>query len=318
MPTATVLKSTDSGATWTPKVKIDEKTDISGINVLSMVINPTDSDDIYLGTDSNGIYESKDAGETWAQLPFADKVYGLAIDQQNPGNMYASGVYNGRAKIYKRVIGGQDWKEIYTEPSDGTVISSLAISPVNPQVVYAGTSAGVIIKSTDGGATWANLKNAGEPVTSIAFDHASDSHVLFGVFQGNVLETKDRGATISQLSPKNSTAPSISGVVTVVADPNQAGVFYIGTASGITKCVADGTCTALNIIDSSKPFPIRAIAINPTNSQEIMYSSSKAIYKSVDGGTQWATVQLDTNKEISVLRYDKNNTANIYAGLRSF
>jgi photosystem II stability/assembly factor-like uncharacterized protein len=318
MASATVLRSDDSGATWLPKTKIDDKNNISGINVLSMAIDPQDGSNIYLGSESNGIYESKDSGETWTAVPFADKVYGLAIDHQNPDNIYASGVYNGRAKIFKQSGAGQDWKEIYTEPSNGTVISSLAISPVNPLVLYAGTSAGVLIKSIDGGQNWINLKSAGAPVTSIVFDHASDSHVFFGIFQGAVLETKDGGATISQLTPKNSSSANISNVMTVVADPFQPGVFYVGTNSGIIKCLADSTCSAMNIISSSAASPIRAIAINPANSKEIIYSSAKAIYKSTDGGVQWSTVQLDTNKEISILNYDPNDSTKIYAGLRSF
>jgi hypothetical protein len=74
----------------------------------------------------------------------------------------------------------------------------------------------------------------------------------------------------------------------------------------------------VNIIESSKAFPVRAIAINPQNSKEIIYSSAKALYKSVDGGVTWATFQLDTTKEISVLLYDPTNAAKIYGGLRSF
>jgi photosystem II stability/assembly factor-like uncharacterized protein len=142
-------------------------------------------------------------------------------------------------------------------------------------------------------------------------------HVYFGVFQGGVLETKDGGVTISEVMQKTAANERISNVMTVVADPSLAGIFYAGTNSGIVKCDVQ-TCSSLNIIASSEKFPIRAIAVNPSNTKEIMYSSAKAIYKSVDGGSQWSTFQLDTNKEISVLRYDFADTSKIYAGLRSF
>ena len=75
---------------------------------------------------------------------------------------------------------------------------------------------------------------------------------------------------------------------------------------------------AMNLIESSKAFAIRSIAINPKNSKEIMYSSAKALYKSTDSGVRWATFQLDTAKEISVLKYDVADPVKIYAGLRSF
>jgi len=42
--------------------------------------------------------------------------------------MYGSGIFNKRAKIYKRVQENQEWKEVYTEPAEGTTIASLAIT----------------------------------------------------------------------------------------------------------------------------------------------------------------------------------------------
>jgi photosystem II stability/assembly factor-like uncharacterized protein len=318
MTNATVIKSEDGGGTWNPKIKIDDKKTISGVNVLSMAINPSNPNIIYIGTESNGLFVTKNEGETWTQVAFADKAYGLAFDPQSPDIIYGSGVNNGRAKIYKRLQEGQEWKEIYTEPSDGTTISTIAIDKFNSQIVYAGTSAGVIIKSTDGGQTWASLKKADGPIINIAFDAASDAHVYFGVFQTGVLETKDGGTTIDDITKSVDTVGSADTLYTLVADPSLSGVVYIGTGKGVFRRAVDGSWSSLSIIESSKSFPIRAIAVNPRNSKELMYSSAKAIYKSTDGGSKWATFQLGTTKEISVIRYDTTNAAKIYAGLRSF
>ena len=316
---ATVIKSEDSGTTWNPKIKIDDKKTIAGINVLSMAINPTDSNVIYIGTESNGLFMTKDGGETWTPVPFANKVYGLAFDPQNANIMYGSGIFDKRAKIYKRTQEDQEWKEIYTEPSDGTTISSLAINKTNSQIIYAGTSAGVIIKSTDGGQTWASLAKESGPIVSIAFDAADSSHVFFGIFQKGVVETKNGGQKSSNDNKKNIIeSGNISGLYMLTSDPYLSGVVYAGTKNGIFRRSADGKWDELSIIESSKAFPIRAIAINPLNSKEIIYSSAKAIYKSTDGGSTWSTFQLDTTKEISVLHYDSANTSKIYAGLRGF
>jgi len=318
MASATMIRSDDGGTTWNPKIKIDDKKTIAGINVLSMTINPSDSNIIYMGTEANGLFVTKDGGETWSNVAFADKVYGLAFDSQNPNIIYGSGVVNSRAKIYKRLQEDQEWKEIYTEPSDKTIISSLAIDKINSQIVYAGTSTGVIIKSTDGGQTWASLTKVEGPVISIAFDAANSEHVFFGVFQIGVFETKDGGTTVNNITRSMDTIGNTSSVYTLIADPYLPGVVYVGTEKGIFHRTADEKWSALNIIESSKAFPIRTITINPQNSKEIIYSSAKAIYKSTDGGLKWATFQLDTTKEISVLRYDPTDSTKIYAGLRSF
>ncbi|HAR99686.1 MAG: hypothetical protein US57_C0006G0009 [Candidatus Moranbacteria bacterium GW2011_GWC2_37_73] len=321
MANATFIKTEDGGTSWNPKMKIDDKQLISGIDVLSMAIHPTDQNIIYISTDSNGLFVTKDAGETWAAVKYPDKAYGLVFDPKNGDIMYGSGVFEGRAKIFKRLAEGQEWKEIYTEPADGTIISSLAISSVNSNVLYAGTNAGIIIKTTDGGQTWVNLKinqDINAPITSIVFDKVNDQHVLFALFQGGILETKNAGASIENITDQIDTKGNTTSVYSLVADPYLGGVAYAGTGTGIFRRNTDGSWNSLNLIESSKAFAIRSIAINPKNSREIMYSSAKAIYKSTDGGVKWATFQLDTSKDISILKYDQMDPAKIYAGMRSF
>jgi len=316
---ASVIKSLDGGGTWQAKIKVDDKKTIASVNILSMAIDPLDSNIIYIGTEANGLFVSKDGAETWTQVPFASKAYNVIFDPSDHNVMYASGVFNGRAKVFKRLKEGEEWKEIYTEPADGTIISSLAINKVNPQVLFAGTSDGVIIKTTDGGASWTNIKKADGPVVGIVFDSANDWHLFFAVFQVGVLETKDGGKVIEDITRKMDTKGNTASVYSIASDPNSAGVVYVGTGSGIFKRTNNGDLwEPLNIIESSKAFPIHAISIKPGVPGEIMYSSAKAIYKSVDGGTQWATFQLDTTKEISVLKYDQNDPTRIYAGLRKY
>lgn len=319
MANATVLKTLDGGTTWQAKIKVDDKKNIAGVDVLSMAIDPTDSKLIYLGTQANGLFVSKDGAETWTQVTFPDKAYNIIFDPSSSDVMYASGVLNGRAKIYKRLKAEQQWKEIYTEPADGTVISALAINKVNSQVLFAGTSEGVIIKTTDGGITWTNVKKAEGPVISIVFDSSSDRHVFFAIFESGLLETKDGGKVIENISHNIDTKSNTTSVYSLAGDPSSAGVVYVGTGSGIFKKTGSSDLwEAVNIIESSKAFPIRAIAVSPNNPKELMYASAKALYKSTDGGTQWATFQLDTTKEIGVLKYDQTDPTQLYAGLRKY
>jgi len=319
MTNATVIKSVDNGTTWQAKIKVDDKKNIASVDVLSMAIDPVEANIIYLGTQANGLFVSKDGAETWTQVTFPDKAYNVVFDPNNHDIMYASGVLNGRAKIYKRLKEGEQWKEIYTEPADGTVISALAINKINSQVLFAGTSEGVIIKTTDGGVTWTNIKKADGPVVGIVFDSASDWHVFFAIFEVGVLETRDGGKVIEDISRKIDTKGNITSVYSLVGDPSSAGVVYVGTGNGIFKKTGAGDLwEAVNLIESSKAFPIRAIAVSPNNPKELIYASAKALYKSTDGGTQWATFQLDTAKEIGVLKYDPTDPTKLYGGLRKY
>ena len=318
--TANFLKSSDGGVTWTPKVKIDDKKTIAAANVLSVAVHPTDPKIVYIGTEKNGLFITKDGADTWQSMAFAQKVYGLVFDKTNPLVIYASGVYNGRGKIFKRDGEQAEWKEIYTEPSDGTYITALGVNPSNGSVIYAGTSDGVIIKSIDGGVSWRNVKKAEGPVTSISFDCTNREHIYFGIFQRGILETMDGGMNLADITNKFSslTSGTSNNVYSVVADPSVSGVVYIGTDQGITRgAQTGGKWDSLNIIASSTNYPIRALAINPANSKEIMYAGAGVIYRTIDGGTQWSTFQLDTKKSAGVIQYNPSNPRDIFVGLRS-
>lgn len=312
------LKTTDGGKSWTPKVKVNDKQNISNVDVISVAIDPNNIGTIYIGTDSSGLFVSKDGAENWQKLNFPPtKIYGLAIDKTNSQNIYASGVYNSRAKIYKSSNSGTDWHEIYTEPANGTIITSLAIGRSNSQILYAGTDQGVIFSSTDGGQTWKNIYKANSAIVSIAFDSASDSTVYFGIYTQGLLRIKNGSNNVEDLTKNmTATAPN-SQVSSAVADPSNSGTIYLGLSSGILRSLDFGdNWEKVNVLESSAKFPIWALAVNPQNSNEIAYSGAGAIYKSTDGGNSWSTFQLASGKLVRVLKYDPYAPNIIYAGLK--
>ncbi|EKE11867.1 MAG: hypothetical protein ACD_15C00010G0001 [uncultured bacterium] len=319
MPKATFLKTADSGIVWEPKMKVDDEKSIASINVLSVAVDPFDGDTVYLGSEKDGIFISWDGAETWSRIKFPEKVYGLVLDHLTKDVIYASGVYNGRGKIFKRIGEDGEWKEIYTEPADGTVISALAMDKFDANVIYAATSEGVIFKTTDGGGTWNNLYKAEAPVTAIAFDSLNHGTVYFVALQRALLKTTDGGVRMEDVTGNISGMDGNQKIFSVVADPRLSGSLYVGMGNGIAESTDGGNSwTNLNTLGSSRNFPIRVLTINPRNSNEIMYVSGKAIYKSIDGGMQWSTFQLDTSKDVSGMVYNKNNPSIIYAGLRNF
>jgi photosystem II stability/assembly factor-like uncharacterized protein len=310
------LKTTDGGKSWAPKVKVNETQNIAGVDIISMAIDPNNTGTIYAGTDGSGLFVSKDAAETWQKLNFPPtKIYGVAIDPKNSQNIYASGLYNSRAKIYRSTNSGTDWQEIYTEPASGAIITSLAISQSNSQILYAGTDQGAIFSSSDGGQTWKNIYKAGNAVISISFSNGNNT-IYFGVFTQGLLRIKN-GGNIEDLSQKINSTISGATVYSALVDPSISGRIYLGLSNGIMRSNDFGdSWEKVNILESSSKYPIWGLAVNPKNSNEIMYSNSGAIYKSTDGGNQWSTFQLASGKSVRVLKYDPQETSTVYAGLK--
>ncbi len=180
---AGVYRSRDAGKTW-------ENMGLTDSEHIGMIrIDPRDSNVVYVasqgplwsGGGERGLYKSADGGQTWARI-LGDGLGNTAIDDQytgvsevhldprNPDVLYAVSwqkfrnvavLLNGGpgSGIHKSQDGGATWREL-TEglPEEDKGKIGLAISPQNPDVVYATIELahreGGFFRSEDGGETW--------------------------------------------------------------------------------------------------------------------------------------------------------------------
>lgn len=330
---ASIFRSGDSGQTFEPKVAVNEKTSLTGVDVLSWEFHPTNPSIIYIGTLKNGMYRTTSQGDSWEKIYFPpEKAYGLAVDPNNGDKVYASGVYGNVSKLYSSENAGSDWKEIYTEPGAGSVITALAINPNNANHILAANSNGVAIESMDQGASWKNVKTFNGPITQISFVKKAPGTVLVLIQGKDILVSKDNGLTWP--GTNNGLLPAIN-VDTMYVDPNSPaevipsnqntividqyipGVLYTGTDQGLYRSADYGvTWTTVNVLESSKEFPIRAVAVNPKNSQEIVYTAGSALYRTLDSGNTWSTTKLDITRPVRILRFDPNTPNTLYLALK--
>ena len=149
------------------------------------------------------------------------RINALAADPSNPQVAYAGSTAGGLWKTTSCCSASTSWAPLW-EGKDfvSQAVSAIAIDPANPQVVYAGTgdadagdqfSSG-IMKSSDGGASWAQLGAhvfapfaAGTPteidqsVSAIAIDPRNTSTVAAGTRYGFYL-SRDGGSTWARYS----------------------------------------------------------------------------------------------------------------------
>ncbi|TAK96334.1 hypothetical protein EPO05_02090 [Patescibacteria group bacterium] len=313
-----ILRTDDGGSSWNPAASSEANKNVLLVDTLALEIDPVNGA-VFVGTEKDGLFRSTDKGESWTRLGLSvTKVYGVSVNRQGNGTIYASGVLNGRGKIFKSTNDGQEWKEIYTEPADGTVFTALRAGRNDSQLVLAGTAQGMIIKSTDGGQTWKNIIKADGPVISIAFDTTNPKIAYVALFDEGVLVTEDAGETFQDVTDAMDEADLGSAVFNLVADDRESGAFYVGLQDGLVKATERGKkFVKLNTFESTNKYPARAIGIDPTNSEEIIYNVAQAVYRSADGGNSWSSFQLDTDRTGYVMRFDPSRTGVVYLGLRS-
>ncbi len=153
----------------------------------SSVFHPAKDGVIYMGGDVCGVYKSEDHGLTWRLINdgLADYgVFSLAVDRTAPETVYAA-TADG---LCKSTDGGAHWRLLPDTGKKGLRITGekgkstrcIAVDPANGKIVYAGSPAGKIYKSADGGETWtAVYEKAGEkdpPETlRVQFGKANDA-----------------------------------------------------------------------------------------------------------------------------------------------
>ncbi len=156
-------------------------------HVSDIIIHPTNPDVVWVAAQGplwtsggeRGLYKTIDGGETWTLvLETADEwtgVTSLVADPRNPDRLYAAtwsrqrtiGAYVGTgpgAGIFTTEDGGETWTELKTGLPTGNMGKiGLAISPMQPDVVYAGIEVdnrkGGVYRSTNRGASWAKMSD---------------------------------------------------------------------------------------------------------------------------------------------------------------
>jgi hypothetical protein len=208
------------------------------------------------------------------------------------------------------VKGGQG---VWTSGGPAAEVGFLAIDPLNPATLYAGTDRGVF-KSTDSGGTWvaANVGLTALYITSLAVDPVTPSTLYAGTLGDVVFKSTNSGGTwfaanegLAGLTVRclavNPASPS-----TLYAGTNGSGVFK-STDSGGTWVAANQGLTALYIM---------SLAVNPA-SPSTLYAGTNGsgVFKSTDSGGTWAasSTGLTPNVYAYALAIDPVTPTTLYA-----
>ena len=353
-----IWKSEDGGRTFAVRSTVDEQRRIEKADILDFEFHPTRPQAVIISTQDHGIFKTENGGESWIPIPFPPRrIYSFILDRRDPDRrLFASGVIENRGRIFRSDDEGVNWTPIYVEPGTGTTIASLAQDPRNPDVLYAGTSAGTLVKSVDAGATWKNIGETVDGVISkIFFDTEESNYVYLLLFSQQMLLSRDGGETWvewdeeidAEVDAKNREAAELlkqgkieaaqaarneanairqrekdseppRTMIALVPDPSRSGVLYAGGKKGLYRSTDFGKFwERLDIIESAEKFPIRSIAVNPTNPSEIVFVAGRAFYRSEDGGVTWSVIPLSTDRPPAHIEYDPFDSRFLFLGLRN-
>jgi photosystem II stability/assembly factor-like uncharacterized protein len=264
-----MAKSSNMGQTWIP---ISEAATLHNLRSIRMANNMTGYA-VGGSTTESEVIKTTDGGLTWDKVNFdaGYTLYAQSWIDQNTGFV----ARRGPDGIFKTTDGGAN----FTQLNPGVVTSTQIwydIEFANADTGYAVSSGGHIVRTTDGGTSWAALP-AVHGTSAIYSLHILDAENIFAAgVSGKVSKSTDGGTTF--------TAINITGTTTLYSvsfiDRNNG--LAAGTSGKVFRTTDGGTSwTELFAGTSVTLYDI--LYVSPS----IIWISGGGIFYSTDGGLTW-------------------------------
>lgn len=324
-----LLRSADGGENWDGAAISKTSRVPFPARLFDLAFHPQDSDIIFIGSKSSGLWKSKDAGKSWEKifdqarvLSPASDVYKIAISRFNPKIMYLAVYQNDRGRVLKSEDGGESFREVYFVTANRYGVFDLYVNSGNPERAIIATGQGGVLETQNGGRTWRVVKWFSEPLVKLLINPVFPNEMFVLTDRGNLFKTFDGGENwadlnegpqeggerISFAQPQISLNPLAglfqqgSSIEALVPDPNLFTTLYIGSGSGVLRSSNGGfTWERLEILIPPEALPVKAVAVSPRSSSTIFAGASVQLHRSDDGGVNWRVKFLPTSSKIKNL-----------------
>jgi len=282
-----VFVSEDDGKTWAPLAHLGAGDDLV---IDHIVFDPTNTKIVYAGgwglyhDDEGDVFRSDDGGVTWKALAGAHgkSIRALAMAPSDH-NVLVIGALDG---VFRSTDGGATWQRM--TPENPEVLEnhasmknfvSVAIDPLNPDIVYAGTRH-LAWKTSNGGQSWHNIKDGmldDSDVFSIIVDPKTPSRVYASACSG--IYKSDNGADLFhrvQGMPHSAIRTRV-----LKQDPVRSSIVYAGTTGGMWKTLDGGAKWTLV---TSPDVVVNDVLIDPRNPERVLIATDRGgVLASNDG-----------------------------------
>jgi photosystem II stability/assembly factor-like uncharacterized protein len=208
---------------------------LAGSGAQCLAVGPTDPDTAYAGLRGGGLRRSSDGGRSWTDCALPPGIFAVAVSVAD-GAVYAG---TEPSALFRSDDRGETWRELdglLDLPSRPTWsfpprpwtshVRWIAPSPHDADIVLVGIELGGLMRSTDGGRTWADHRPGAQPdVHSLAW-HPGDPARAFEAGGGGAAWSEDAGDT--WLAADEGLDRSYTWAVAVSPD----GTWYVSASTG--------------------------------------------------------------------------------------
>ncbi|HMC55581.1 MAG TPA: hypothetical protein VKH19_10445 [Gemmatimonadaceae bacterium] len=309
-----IWKTTNNGTTFRPVFDASPC-----ISMGALAIAPSDTQQVWAGTGEQnsrntiepgcGIFKSTDGGVTWKSMGLekTQHIGRIIVHPTNPNIVYVAALgaawkNSAERGLYKTTDGGQSW-QLVKFVSDRAGFIDVAMDPRDPNVLYAssyerirgpyflrsGGPGSALWKTTDGGATWTEIKGGGFPETM-----KGRINVAIAMSNPDVVY-----ASVE--------ADSIRGRASAPGQTKQK------LANGLYRSSDAGkTWTKMNDANT-RPFYYSQVRVHPKNPDRVWFSSTPVLVSN-DGGKTARTATVGIHVDHHAMWIDPNDPDRMVVG----
>ena len=340
-------KTVNNGTTWT---SIFDEYATSSIG--DVVVSASDPQIVWVGTGEannrqsssfgDGVYKSIDAGKTWAHQGLVDSghIGKVVLDPSNPervfvaalGSLWSAG---GERGVFRTLDGGRSWEQVL-EIDEDTGVSTLALDPINANVLYAaayqrrrtpwgfdgGGPGSGLYKTVDGGNRWVRL-DSGLPEGPLGRIGVAvfrgDPNIVFALVEhkteGGLYRSSDRGESWTKINDLNPRPMYYSKIFVDPTDVDR--IYVLGSSFHVSD---DGGHSFVTNRDMTPRYDVgvhgdhHVLWVDPENSNHLVLGGDGGLYFSWERSRSFAKINNLPIAQFYDIAVDMDEPYNVYAG----
>jgi photosystem II stability/assembly factor-like uncharacterized protein len=352
-----VWKSVNGGTTFKP---VFDKQPVQSIGAIT--IDPKNPKTVWVGTGESwtrnsvsigdGVYKSVDGGDNWSNVGLGgtERIAKILIDPAHtdtvyacaPGKLWSDGDDRG---VYKTADGGKTWAKVLKGANLSTGCSMIAMDRTNPGILFAGMwdfrrkgwtfrsggdgpdapSASGLLKSTDGGATWADLDEKSakglppKPWGRVAVTVApSKPNVVYAFIEAAIpknglYRSDDGGATWQAMDRSQFMVWRPFYFANLIVDPKDENRIY---KPDLTLIASTDGGKSFSTVGGGAHGDFHDVWIDPDDTDHLIAGDDGGVWYSYDGSNTWWKAENLPISQFYHVSVDMDMPYNVYGGLQ--
>jgi photosystem II stability/assembly factor-like uncharacterized protein len=224
---------------------------------------------LYVATNGLSVWSSTDLGESLVRtgtgrgMYSGSQVWALA-PRPSTGELLA-GTNSG---IYALDRAGTRWTHMPSPMDEAALVTAIAVSPHDPDVILGGTQPAALYRSGDGGRTWRNLEVPMKPFTNVGFE----------------------GATTAE----SSQVRHWTRVTQILFDPKERSAAWAGVEIDNLWRSRDGGNRWERMVEGFENDDIHGLAVTHHGRPRLFATTYGGLHVSDDGGASWKLRKVDS------------------------